>query len=105
MKGFRQHITLPRLGVFAAIGMLGFGLASCGAHQSAPEPSPSDIMDGAHTQVIRMPDGFRNVAVTCDGTTAVYVSSRGVGTAGDGTQVSSGLAIEPNSPRCKGASK
>lgn len=43
----------------------------------APEPTPENIVNGTNTQVIRMPDGFRNVAFTCYGTTGIYVTSRG----------------------------
>lgn len=79
-------------------------LSGCGATKAdAPEPSPSDILNGTHTQVIKMPEGFRNIAVTCDGSTAIYVTSRGwvEGSANKNiTALPSDVAVVPNSPRC-----
>lgn len=80
-------------------------ITSCSATKAdAPEPAPSDIVNGTHTQVIKMPDGFRNVAFTCYGTTGIYVTSRGwvEGSASkDITPLSSTIAIQGNDPKCR----
>lgn len=81
-------------------------LAACSndAQKDAPEPKPSDITNGTHTQVIQMPDGFRNVAFTCYGSTGIYVTSRGVYEA-SGVNVASlpsSIAAVPNDPHCVG---
>lgn len=81
----------------AVIGLA--ALSGCSGHQSAPEPTPGNIINGTRTQVIQMPPGFRNVAFTCYGTTGVYVASRGIGTE---TAVSSGLAVVAADPKCRG---
>lgn len=53
-------------------------VAGCSAtKENAPEPTPENIVNGRNTQVIRMPDGFRNIAFTCYGLQGVYVTSRG----------------------------
>lgn len=71
--------------------------------EDAPEPSASNIVDGSRTQVIRMPDGFRNVVFTCYGTVGVYVTSRGVFESGnaDLTTLPSSIAVLPDDPHCK----
>lgn len=84
----------------------GIALVACSndSQQDAPEPQPSDIFNGTHTQVIQMPEGFRNLAVTCDGTTALYVTSRGWvknQTSADYASLPSSVTAVPNSPRCK----
>lgn len=79
-------------------------VAGCGAAPKgdAPEPTPDNIIDGGNTQVIRMPDGFRNVAVTRyaakgGGCYMVFVTSRGIWEAGnsDLTTLPSGIAVVP----------
>lgn len=80
-------------------------LTGCPAtKQDAPEPTSDNIINGTNTQVIRMPDGFRNVAVTCDKTTAIYVTSRGWSqeSGGDVVSLPSTVAVVPNSKRCGG---
>jgi hypothetical protein len=80
------------------VGLIVVGLASCSATKAdAPEPSPSDIKSGTHTRVIQMPNGFRNVAATCQGSTGVYVTSRGVAEA---DPQPSGIAVLANDPAC-----
>ena len=62
------------LAAFAAVALTG-----CPATKGdAPEPTSSNIKPGTNTQVIQMPDGFRNVVFSCFGTNGVYVTSRGV---------------------------
>jgi hypothetical protein len=80
-------------------------LAGCSETKAdAPEPTPDNIVDGTHTQVIRMPDGFRNVAFTCYGTTGLYVTSRGwiEGSMTDVASLPSALAVQPGDPKCSG---
>lgn len=73
-------------------------LAGCGATKGdAPEPSPSNILNGTNTQVIKMPDGFRNIAFTCYGTVGVYVTSRGVA---ETDPQPSGVTVLANDPHC-----
>lgn len=75
--------------------------------QDAPDPTPDNIFNGTHTQVIRMPEGFRNVATTCRGTTGIYVTSRGL-VQESGQNVStipSGIFVLANDPSCGGTSK
>lgn len=92
--------------VFAGSAVLVFGLAvACGVKADAPEPAPENIVDGKNTHVIRMPNGFRNVAVTCYGTTGVYVTSRGwsessTGQGGSGDSLPSGITVLANDPSC-----
>lgn len=81
----------------------GLMLTACSSmKEDAPEPTPDNIVNGTHTQVIRMPDGFRNIAFTCYGTSGVYVTSRGVFQNGnkDATPLASGLAVVSNDPHC-----
>lgn len=97
-------------GRLVAIGMALALLAGASACVSdtkkadAPEPTPANIIDGTHTQVIRMPDGFRNVAFTCYGATGLYVTSRGYYESGssDFTSLPSSIATVPNDPHCAG---
>jgi hypothetical protein len=95
--------TLPKLGAVVAIFALGFGLASCSAtKQDAPEPTGDNVKPGTHTRVIQMPNGFRNIAATCEGTTGIYVTSRGI--AETDPQPSS-VALLANDPACGGTGK
>lgn len=79
-------------------------LAGCGSDskKDAPEPTPDNIINGTHTQVIQMPDGFRNIAFTCYGTTGIYVTSRGYlqGSANNVTSLPSDIAILDKDPKC-----
>jgi hypothetical protein len=82
-------------------------LASLGvcdpAKSDAPEPTPDNIVDGTHTQVIRMPDGFRNIAFTCYGHNGLYVTSRGAFQTGakDLTPLASSVTVVPDDEHCK----
>lgn len=82
----------------ALLTTITLALAGCSAtHQNAPEPTSANIVNGTSVQVIQMPDGFRNVAVSCYGTVGVYVTSRG----SDGaTPQASGVAVLANDPHC-----
>lgn len=73
-------------------------LTGCPAtKQDAPEPESGSIRNGTHTRVIKMPNGFRNIAATCEGTTGVYVTSRGVA---ESDPQPSSVAVLPNDPAC-----
>jgi hypothetical protein len=79
-------------------GAILIGLVACSAtKRDAPEPESGSIRNGTHTRVIKMPNGFRNIAATCEGTTGIYVTSRGV--AETDPQPSS-VAVLPNDPAC-----
>lgn len=88
------------------VALFTFGLVGCSASQeSAPEPTPSNIIDGTNTMVIRMPDGFRNVVFTCYGSTGIYVTSRGAYKTGSnseysGTALPSSITVLNNDPHC-----
>jgi hypothetical protein len=80
-------------------------LAGCdsASKADAPEPAPADIVNGTHTQVIKMPDGFRNLAFTCYGTTGIYVTSRGWiqdSASKELTPLPSSIAVLANDPKC-----
>jgi hypothetical protein len=73
-------------------------LASCGAStKDAPMPSDGAIQPGVNTRIIQAPDGFRNIMVTCSGTTGVYVTSKG---RDDTSGVPSAIAVLANDPTC-----
>lgn len=84
-------------------------LAGCGgaSKQDAPDPTPDNIVNGTHTQVIQMPDGFRNVATTCRGTTGIYVTSRGwqQESGQNVSTIPSSIFVLANDPSCGGTSK
>jgi hypothetical protein len=71
-------MTRIRTGLLLAAlaGAVTFGTAGCNwdSHTDAPTPNAKP---GTHAHVIKMPDGFRNVSVSCDGTNGVYVTSAG----------------------------
>ena len=80
-------------------------LAGCSeTKRDAPEPTPDNIVNGTHTQVIRMPDGFRNVAFTCYGTTGIYITSRGWSQESSQNLASlpSSIAVQPSDVKCRG---
>lgn len=58
--------------------------------------------DPARMKVFTMPEGFRNVAFGCNGSTGIYVTSRGWSKNGYGDVPSlpSGIAAVPNDPAC-----
>lgn len=80
---------------------------SCDVQKDAPEPTPDNIINGTQTQVIQMPDGFRNLGFTCHGTVGLYVTSRGwVQASADKniTPLPSDVTAVLDHPRCKGQS-
>lgn len=95
----RVAVALAALAATAALG--GCGLFD-EKKTDAPEPTPDNIINGTNTQVIRMPDGFRNVVFTCYGTVGIYVTSRGAWQNGnaDLTTLPSSIAVLPNDPHC-----
>ena len=77
----------------AAITLL--SLAGCD-YSKANEPfqdAPTGANNGAPADLIRMPDGFSNVATKCDGPNRVYVIFHGDSAYGS-------VAVVPNDPRC-----
>lgn len=88
----------------AVIGLAGIGLAGCSTatHQSAPDPA--EVQHSAAHAVVAMPDGFRNVAESCDdGGNMILVTSRGSINLNpsDGPGLASAIAVIINDPRCK----
>lgn len=79
--------------------------SSCDVQKDADfscKDAPAACADGTNTKVILMPDGFRNVAFTCNGSTGIYVTSRGWNQNGSGDMPSlpSGIAVVANDPNC-----
>lgn len=99
-------MNLRKMTALLIASALAFSTAACGAStkKDAPEPKPSDVKNGTNTQVIQMPDGYRNVSFTCYGHNGVYVTSRGAYQNGAG-QYDSGLPssifVVPNDEHCK----
>lgn len=93
-----------KLRTAALIGAVLVALSGCSAvQQDAPEPTPENIINGTRTQVIQMPEGFRNIAFTCYGTTGLYVTSRGWikgSTDKNLTPLPSDVAAVPSDPKC-----
>lgn len=87
----------------AATAVLLLSGSSCNpAQESAPEVDPANMVDGSNTTIIRMPEGFRNVSFTCNGTVGIYVTSRGFWQNGnaDAIPLPSGVAVLANDPNC-----
>lgn len=83
--------------VAASIGLM-MVLVGCGESKGdAPEPTSSNIKPGTNTQVIQMPDGFRNIVFSCYGTVGVYVTSRGTA---ETEPAASGVTVLANDPHC-----
>lgn len=92
-------------------GLIGAGLlltlsaSSCdGSKSDAPfKCNPSTCINGTRTTVVKMPDGFRNVAFTCNGVNGIYVTSRGWNQDGaaDYPSLPSAIAVVPNDPNCR----
>jgi len=86
----RRLIIGPLLAIVAAVAVT----TACGSsHQSSQDPGGQP---GTRSAVIQFPRGFRNVAVTCYGTTGVYVTSRG--TTSDNP---SSVAVLADDPHCR----
>lgn len=99
---FVGHAALIAVCVGSAMALVACSSMGDDKKSDAPEPATGNIVDGTHTQILRMPDGFRNVAFTCYGTVGVYVTSRGPwqnGTA-DLPPLPSSIALMPNDPHC-----
>lgn len=73
-------------------------LAGCDVtHQDAPDPTATNTHPGTHEAVIQEPNGFRNVAFECNGSTGIYVTSRGVSS----DVITSGIAVLADDPACR----
>lgn len=84
--------------ILAAVVLVIAGLAACSStHQDAPDPVPGNVVNPSNIRVIQEPDGFRNVAVGCDGPNMVYVTSRGCDAC---TPTASSVYVVANDPRC-----
>lgn len=94
---------MKRIAVFTGLTVAGIALAGCSAqtHQSAPDPA--EVQHSAPHAVVAMPDGFRNVAESCDdGGNMILVTSRGSISLNpnDGPGLASAIAVIQNDPRC-----
>lgn len=78
--------------VISAIGGLALML-TLGACGKAKDADISTTNDGPAT-LVRMPDGFSNIAAKCDGTARVYTVFHGYDTYGS-------VAVVPNHPVCR----
>lgn len=80
----------------ALVAVLSLAVGGCGAKQVEPyKDAPRSSNDnGAPADIVRMPDGFSNVADKCDHGNRVYVIFKGDNTYG-------ALAVVPNDPTCK----
>jgi hypothetical protein len=86
----------------AALVAAAVALAGCSdAHQSAPDPTPGSFVNAPGVTGFKMPPGFRNIIVFCDGPNRVYETSRGdTGSTAEGT--TSTLYVIQNDARCTG---
>ncbi len=86
-----------------AVALLALTGCADAAHEDAA-PIPHDrTADMRNVRVWRMPDGFRNVTIGCDGPNLVYVTSAG---GQDGNySTASGIYVVPNDPYCQGVTR
>lgn len=96
MPDDRPHRSQPvwtsrLLALVVAMTVVGCVAAVAAAPNSGGPPPKETHPVG---EVLRMPDDFGDVAVTCDGTTRVYVTE-------DDVQSSSAVAVVPNHPACR----
>jgi hypothetical protein len=85
---------VKRLIATAAVGML--VLTGCGGKMTEPfKDADVGQENSAPADLLRMPDGFSNVAAKCDGTTRVYTVFHGDNPYGS-------VAVSPNHPACGG---
>lgn len=72
-------MTKRRIGLTIGLGIAGLmsmGAWSCGTHTDAPDPTGPNTANATNLHVLKMPDGFRNVAYGCDAYgNMVYVTS------------------------------
>jgi hypothetical protein len=95
-KSLKAQLTA--VGLFASAIIATVAISACGStHSNAPDPVPSNIIDGTNQHVIQEPDGFRNVAFSCFGSNGVYVTSRS-----NVDSLASSLFVVPNDPHCSG---
>ena len=91
--------------VLAAIAIVG-AVSACApaTQQSGPDPEPVKLQNPKIIGAYRLPGGFRNVIVWCDGPNSNGVTSRGSDLAGGqngGGLASAGWLIKLNDERCQ----
>ena len=76
---------------------LAFVAGACGMEKSTEvfKDAPRGEINGDPADILRMPDGFSNVAAKCDGSTRVYVLYKGDNPYG-------GISSVANHPACVG---
>jgi hypothetical protein len=94
-------VSLLSLGVVSACGSDSKADASFSCSDATADGT-SACGDPARMKVFTMPEGFRNVAFGCNGSTGIYVTSRGWSKNGYGDVPSlpSAIAAVPNDPAC-----
>jgi hypothetical protein len=97
----RKIKTLAAVG---AVVLTALGLAACGSNSNQQSTDPVTNRYLTKTIVFTMPDGFRNIAMGCNGTTGVYDTSRGAykNSGSDVAALPSGVAVVPQDPYCTG---
>ena len=75
------------------VAMTLLALAGCKYTEPFKDAPVSGQNNGAPADLIRMPDGFSNVATKCDGPNRVYVVYHADSAYGS-------VAVVPNDPRC-----
>lgn len=79
---------------YLAAVVLIIGLGACSDKATEPfKDAPRGDVNGEPADVLRMPDGFSNVATKCDGPNRVYVVFHGDSSYGS-------VAVVENDPRC-----
>lgn len=90
-----------KLVVAGAVGIL--ALAGCSnSNQQSTDPVTNHFL--TKMVAFTMPDGFRNIVVGCNGTTAVYDTSRGAykNSGTDVASLPSSVSTVADDPYCKG---
>jgi hypothetical protein len=100
MRASRKSLAIGAV----LVGIVG-GITGCSSNanqKSLPEPVTNYYL--TKQIVFTMPDGFRNIAVGCNGTTGVYDTSRGAykNSGADVASLPSSIATVANDPYCKG---
>lgn len=66
------------IGAIAITASLALSACAVGdTHGNAADPSETNVTPGTNSHVIQMPNGFRNIAISCYGGNGIYVTSRG----------------------------
>jgi hypothetical protein len=105
--GYEQIVKYFNAALAAAVVVVGTLALSTGCSNNANQKSlPDPVTNRYLTKMIvfTMPDGFRNVAMGCNGTTGVYDTSRGAykNSGADVASLPSAVATVKDDPYCAG---